>query len=62
VLADLPQLARRAVHRRALAIVSILCNALMAMLGIGLKVRCPWWRLGVGVGVDYGIYLFEHAA
>ena len=43
-----------------LAIVSILCNALMAMLGIGLKVpTLPVVALGVGVGVDYGIYLFE---
>jgi len=43
-----------------LAIVSILCNALMAMLGIGLKVATlPVIALGVGVGVDYGIYLFE---
>ncbi|APD11177.1 transporter [Pandoraea vervacti] len=43
-----------------LAIVSILCNALMAMLGIGLKVATlPVIALGVGVGVDYGIYLYE---
>ncbi|MCP9757850.1 RND family transporter [Aquitalea sp. S1-19] len=43
-----------------LALVSILCNALMAQLGIGLKVSTlPVIALGVGVGVDYGIYLFE---
>lgn len=43
-----------------LTIVSIFCNALMAMLGIGLKVATlPVVALGVGVGVDYGIYLFE---
>ena len=43
-----------------LAIVSILCNALMAELGIGLTVpTLPVIALGVGVGVDYGIYLFE---
>jgi hypothetical protein len=43
-----------------LTIVSILCNALMAQLGIGLKVSTlPVIALGVGVGVDYGIYLFE---
>jgi predicted RND superfamily exporter protein len=43
-----------------LALVSILCNALMALLGIGLKVSTlPVIALGVGVGVDYGIYLFE---
>ena len=43
-----------------LMLVSILCNALMALLGIGLKVSTlPVIALGVGVGVDYGIYLFE---
>jgi predicted RND superfamily exporter protein len=43
-----------------LAIVAVLCNALMAMLGIGLKVATlPVMALGVGVGVDYGIYLYE---
>jgi len=43
-----------------LALVTVLCNALMAMLGIGLKVNTlPVVALGVGVGVDYGIYLFE---
>ncbi|WP_341918459.1 efflux RND transporter permease subunit [Hydrocarboniphaga effusa] len=43
-----------------LTIVSIFCNAFMAMLGIGLKVATlPVIALGVGVGVDYGIYLFE---
>jgi predicted RND superfamily exporter protein len=43
-----------------LTLVSILCNALMAILGIGLKVSTlPVIALGVGVGVDYGIYLYE---
>jgi predicted RND superfamily exporter protein len=43
-----------------LAIVTVLCNALMAMLDIGVKVNTlPVVALGVGVGVDYGIYLFE---
>lgn len=43
-----------------LAIVAVFCNALMATLGIGLKVSTlPVVALGVGVGVDYGIYLFE---
>jgi len=43
-----------------LAIVAVLCNALMALLGIGLKVSTlPVIALGVGVGVDYGIYLYE---
>jgi predicted RND superfamily exporter protein len=43
-----------------LAIVTVLCNAVMAVLDIGLKVNTlPVVALGVGVGVDYGIYLFE---
>jgi uncharacterized protein len=43
-----------------LALVSVLCNAMMTWLGIGLKVATlPVIALGVGVGVDYGIYLFE---
>lgn len=43
-----------------LALVSILCNAVMAVLGIGLKVpTLPVIALGVGAGVDYGIYLFD---
>jgi predicted RND superfamily exporter protein len=43
-----------------LTIVAVLCNALMALLGIGLKVSTlPVIALGVGVGVDYGIYLYE---
>ncbi|WP_084314096.1 efflux RND transporter permease subunit [Pseudomonas jinjuensis] len=43
-----------------LAIVATLCNAVMASLGIGLKVATlPVLALGVGVGVDYGIYLYE---
>ncbi len=43
-----------------LMLVCILCNALMAILGIGLKVATlPVIALGVGVGVDYGIYIYE---
>jgi predicted RND superfamily exporter protein len=43
-----------------LTMVSIFCNALMATLHIGLVVATlPVIALGVGVGVDYGIYLFE---
>jgi predicted RND superfamily exporter protein len=43
-----------------LAIVSVLCEALMPVLGIGLKVSTlPVIALGVGVGVDYGIYLYD---
>ena len=43
-----------------LALVSILANALMAYLEIGLKVSTlPVVALGVGIGVDYGIYIFS---
>jgi hypothetical protein len=43
-----------------LAIVSVLCEALMPLLHIGLKVSTlPVIALGVGVGVDYGIYLYD---
>ncbi len=42
-----------------LALVSLLAYALMAWLKIGLKVSTlPVVALGVGVGVDYGIYIF----
>lgn len=43
-----------------LAIVSLLANAVMVALGIGLKPSTlPVISLGVGIGVDYGIYLFS---
>jgi predicted RND superfamily exporter protein len=43
-----------------LALVSVLSYALMAWLEIGLKVSTlPVAALGVGVGVDYGIYLYS---
>ncbi|MBK8478961.1 MAG: MMPL family transporter [Opitutaceae bacterium] len=43
-----------------LAIVSLLANAVMVALGIGLKpTTLPVISLGVGIGVDYGIYLFS---
>jgi predicted RND superfamily exporter protein len=43
-----------------LALVSILAYAIMAIVGIGLKVSTlPMVALGVGIGVDYGIYLFS---
>ena len=43
-----------------LAIVSVLCEALMPTLGIGLKISTlPVIALGVGVGVDYGIYIYN---
>ena len=42
-----------------LALVASFGNAVMVMLNIGLKVSTlPVLALGVGVGVDYGIYLF----
>ncbi len=41
-----------------LALVSLLAYALMAFLQIGLKVSTlPVVALGVGIGVDYGIYI-----
>jgi len=43
-----------------LALVSLLAYALMALLEIGLKVSTlPVVALGVGIGVDYGIYIFN---
>ena len=43
-----------------LLLVTMACNALMVFLTIGVKVNTlPVIALGVGVGVDYGIYLFE---
>ena len=42
-----------------LAVVSLLAYALMALLQIGLKVSTlPVVALGVGIGVDYGIYIY----
>jgi predicted RND superfamily exporter protein len=43
-----------------LALTSVLAEALMAQLGIGIKVATlPVIALGVGIGVDYGIYIFS---
>jgi predicted RND superfamily exporter protein len=43
-----------------LALVSILVYAVMAIVGIGLKVSTlPMVALGAGIGVDYGIYLWS---
>ncbi|WP_299071807.1 MMPL family transporter [uncultured Paraglaciecola sp.] len=43
-----------------LVLTSILSQALMAILGIGVKVATlPVIALGVGIGVDYGIYIFS---
>jgi uncharacterized protein len=43
-----------------LVLTSVMGNALMAFLGIGMKVATlPVIALGVGVGVDYGIYIYS---
>ena len=43
-----------------LVVVSTLAEALMASYGIGLKVNTlPVVALGVGIGVDYGIYIYN---
>ncbi len=42
-----------------LGLVSLLAYALMALLDIGLKVNTlPVVALGVGIGVDYGLYIY----
>lgn len=46
-----------------LMISAVFCNALMALLGIGLKVSTlPVVAIAVGLGVDYGIYFYERMA
>jgi len=43
-----------------LVITSILCEALMVWLGIGVKVATlPVIALGVGIGIDYALYLLS---
>lgn len=43
-----------------LALTSVLGQALMTYLGIGVKVATlPVIALGVGIGVDYGIYIYN---
>jgi predicted RND superfamily exporter protein len=43
-----------------LALTSILCEALMVTLGMGVKVATlPVIALGVGIGVDYALYLLS---
>ncbi|TVP53585.1 MAG: RND family transporter [Halomonadaceae bacterium] len=43
-----------------LGLTSVLCEALMSQAGIGIKVATlPVIALGVGIGVDYGIYMFS---
>jgi predicted RND superfamily exporter protein len=43
-----------------LILTSILCEALMVMLGMGVKVATlPVIALGVGIGIDYALYLLS---
>ncbi|MDO9600282.1 MAG: MMPL family transporter [Azoarcus sp.] len=43
-----------------LYITSVLCEAVMAWMGLGVKVATlPVIALGVGIGVDYGIYIYN---
>ncbi|MFJ5297108.1 RND family transporter [Pseudomonas sp. NPDC088368] len=43
-----------------LVLTSILCEALMVMLGMGIKVATlPVIALGVGIGVDYALYVMS---
>ncbi|PVY79170.1 hypothetical protein C8D92_101378 [Tamilnaduibacter salinus] len=43
-----------------LVLTSILAEAIMAVMGIGIKVATlPVIALGVGIGVDYGIYIYS---
>jgi hypothetical protein len=43
-----------------LVVTSILCQALMVWLGIGVKVATlPVVALGVGIGIDYALYLLS---
>jgi len=43
-----------------LVVTSVLCEALMVVLGIGVKVATlPVIALGVGIGVDYALYLLS---
>ncbi len=43
-----------------LVLTSMLCEAIMAFLGMGVKIgTLPVIALGVGIGVDYGIYIYS---
>ena len=43
-----------------LYITSMLCEAIMTRLGLGVKVATlPVIALGIGIGVDYGIYIYN---
>jgi predicted RND superfamily exporter protein len=60
VLAEFRSLKVTAAIVFPLFVTSILCEALMARLGLGIKVATlPVIALGVGIGVDYGIYLYN---
>ena len=39
---------------------TVLCEAVMAQMGLGVKIATlPVIALGVGIGVDYGIYIYS---
>ena len=43
-----------------LALTSLLCEVLMTWMGIGVKVATlPVISVGVGIGVDYGVYIYN---
>lgn len=43
-----------------LYVTSVLCEALMTKMGIGIKVATlPVIAVGVGIGIDYGIYIYN---
>ena len=43
-----------------LGLTSLLCEVLMPLLGIGVKVATlPVITVGVGIGVDYGVYIYS---
>jgi uncharacterized protein len=43
-----------------LGLTSLLCEVLMTYLGIGVKVATlPVISIGVGIGVDYGVYIYS---
>jgi hypothetical protein len=59
-LRHLPLVARGACAIIPLALTSVLAEALMVWLGIGLKVATlPVIALGVGIGVDYALYVLS---
>jgi predicted RND superfamily exporter protein len=43
-----------------LALTSLLCEVLMTYMGMGVKVATlPVISIGVGIGVDYGVYIYS---